>query len=98
MVNGDPDLVWKLGADLVDVERRKQANHGIGDAGANGGHGSVFGRFSAGESVKSALDPLDGTCLDQLAELSKVIPRSAIWLGRKKTPRPASEAGLCQVE
>ena len=97
MVNRDPDLVWKLGADLVNCEGRKQANDGIGDTGANGGYSSMFSRFGADESVKATLDPLNCTRSDQLAQLIIANPQ-LIDLTRTKEDSKAGRLKPISVE
>ena len=89
MVNRDPNLVWKLGTDLVNCECRKQANDSIGDTSANGSYSSMFSRFGADESVKAALDPLNCTRSGQLGQLVMANPQR-IDLTRTKEDSKAS--------
>jgi hypothetical protein len=65
----EPDLVRKLGADLVNAERRKQAHDGRGHAGAYRGKGVMLSRLGIGYAVKAARDVLDLTLLHEPPEL-----------------------------
>ena len=65
----EPDFVWKLGTDFVYAKRRKQADDGMGNAGAYRRHRVVFRRIFTRKSVQTASDPFNRARLHQALEL-----------------------------
>ena len=59
MRNGDPDLVRELCADPMNLERREEADDGVGNAGADGGYRIAFRGLGAGKPVEAPTDALD---------------------------------------
>ena len=59
MRNGDPDLVRELCADSMYLERRKEADDCVGNAGADRGYRIAFRGFGSGKPVEAPTDALD---------------------------------------
>ena len=59
MWDGDPDLVRELCADSMYLERRKEADDRVGNAGADGGYRIAFRGLGADKPVKAPSDALD---------------------------------------
>ena len=59
MRNGDPDLVRELCADPRHLERRKEADDRVGNAGADRGYRVTFRGLGVGKSIETPADALD---------------------------------------
>ena len=57
---GNPDLVGNLGANLVHLKRRQQADYRVGDPGAHGRYRVTFRGFGFRQAIEAPAYPLDG--------------------------------------
>ena len=90
-IDGQPNLVGRLGREPVKLQGRKQADDPAGNAFADLGQRAVFGRFRLGQDIKA---PADAAKQARLAELAKIFSRDALFV---EVPRPKHGRLLGQV-
>ncbi len=63
--DGEPDLERGLGREVVEAQRREQADHGPGVHAGDLGQGGVLRHLAVREGVEPAPDPREPTLTDQ---------------------------------
>jgi hypothetical protein len=87
--DGDPDLAWKLGPDLVEAQRGEQTEGSLRNPCEDSRARVVLGRFGAAEPVKALRNACDRPVFDQPAQVAERQLRSR---ERKNAPAPTSRS------